>query len=645
MPQRNTKTNGPKIIELREKAGKTQYELADHILGLAKKKSRDNRGFPIEAVNKRTIENAEAGKNLTWPKIRAIAFGLGVDPEALILPDEPGLDPQLRESDTGSSQPGVVIEINVFISHSSADQGFVEQTLIPLLKKNGIEPWYSKNDIRTGDAWERKIVQSLETCNWFLVVMSPNAAKSDWVKTEVDWAIQNRAGRLVPVMISSCESQSIHLQLRRLQHVDFRQDITTATRKLLEAFGKEQDRPRTDSADAPSHEVVNFTAFIEERTRAFLSGTRGFVFDAIRDFQNQHSSGYFVIEGDPGSGKSTVLAQYVKQRGCIYHFNIRREGRNRVDDCLRNICAQVTNRHGLADVPFPTDSTRYANHFAQTLEKASAKVAPKEGIVIAIDALDEVDTSSQSPGQNILYLPTSLPSRVHVVLTTRHKRDLRLFTQSPQDGLDFSRQCLEQTDEDIRRYIRTFIDRPKVRAWMEGPQISAGEFVETLATKSERNFMYLAFVLPAIERGKYENLEIKDLPVGLRGYYNEHWQRMNISSEPEKIRIVYSICAFRRPISAELLAELAGLTGDKEHIVHQVIDDWYEFLHEDVVKGKRHYSVYHASFQDFLYEMPIVKIVGHQVVSGREMAKNTDKELGLKLYSGWKKKNDGESKT
>jgi len=30
--------------------------------------------------------------------------------------------------------------------------------------------------------------------------------------------------------------------------------------------------------------------------------------------------GYFTIEGDPGAGKSAILAEYVRRTGCIAHF-------------------------------------------------------------------------------------------------------------------------------------------------------------------------------------------------------------------------------------------------------------------------------------------------------------------------------------
>ena len=37
----------------------------------------------------------------------------------------------------------------VFISHSSKDRTFVEERLVPLLRRLGIGTWYARDDIRT----------------------------------------------------------------------------------------------------------------------------------------------------------------------------------------------------------------------------------------------------------------------------------------------------------------------------------------------------------------------------------------------------------------------------------------------------------------------------------------------------------------
>jgi hypothetical protein len=130
-----------------------------------------------------------------------------------------------------------VTERRVFISHSTKDRTFVEKHIIELLKSHGVDTWYSKDDIHTGERWERTIKHGLESCDWFVVVMSRASADSEWVKIELDWAMAERLQRIVPVLIDDCNPRQLHLGLPRIQHVDFHGDLEEGQRKLLALFG------------------------------------------------------------------------------------------------------------------------------------------------------------------------------------------------------------------------------------------------------------------------------------------------------------------------------------------------------------------------------------------------------------------------
>lgn len=126
----------------------------------------------------------------------------------------------------------------VFISHSSNDRDFVEQEIIAFLEKNGIATWYSKVDIQSAVEWERSILQGLQSTQWFLLVMSPRAASSEWVKDELHWAIDNRPQRIIPILIDDCDPRQFHIRIARLQYIDFRSDLDESRRRLLGIFQK-----------------------------------------------------------------------------------------------------------------------------------------------------------------------------------------------------------------------------------------------------------------------------------------------------------------------------------------------------------------------------------------------------------------------
>src|SRR5262245_13627806 len=105
----------------------------------------------------------------------------------------------------------------VFVSHSTQDRSFVEREIVRLLEKHGLDAWYSKDDIQTSAHWERDILAGLKSCEWFLVVMSPRSAQSEWVRDEVHWAIQHRGQRIIPVLMEACNLEDFHLRMPRIQ--------------------------------------------------------------------------------------------------------------------------------------------------------------------------------------------------------------------------------------------------------------------------------------------------------------------------------------------------------------------------------------------------------------------------------------------
>jgi tetratricopeptide (TPR) repeat protein len=125
----------------------------------------------------------------------------------------------------------------VFISHSTLDREFVEREIIPPLRTHGIETWYSTDNIRTAELWEKSIREGLKSCDWFLIVMSPNSVGSKWVPREMLWAMDRREGRIIPVLIETCAPEDLHLGLLAIQHIDFRHNLKKAQSELLSIWG------------------------------------------------------------------------------------------------------------------------------------------------------------------------------------------------------------------------------------------------------------------------------------------------------------------------------------------------------------------------------------------------------------------------
>lgn len=369
---------------------------------------------------------------------------------------------------------------------------------------------------------------------------------------------------------------------------------------------------------------LQFQSLIAEKTEGFVG--REFVFRAIQEFLQQQPNGYFIIEADPGVGKSAILAEYVRQTGCVAYFNVRSQGINRADDFLKSVCRQLIERYQLRyDLPLHPENTRDGNFLARLLTELAPKHSP---VVIAVDALDEVEMKSQTDGANVLYLPQSLPNGVYFILTKRQTY-VPLTVNKPYlfNLMEYGAESLQ----DVERYINQQVQKkPSLHQWVENQGQDTATFITTLAQKSDRNFMYLRYVLEDIESGAYQDLNLANLPQGLQQYYYQHWQRMGMTAKPlprTKIKIVYVLAEARKPVSSLLISQFAG---EDALTVQEVLDEWDQFLREEQIEGQTRYSIYHASFQDFLHRKEIVKKAGITIRDINTLiADNLAEELGL----------------
>ena len=127
----------------------------------------------------------------------------------------------------------------IFLSHSSEDRQFATR-IGGLLEAQGLPYWYSKRDVIGAQQWHDEIGKALARCDWFLLVLSPAAVASKWVKHELLYALQEKLyeEHIVVVDYQSAEYKKLSWTLRNFQWVDFRQDFADGCRELLRVWGR-----------------------------------------------------------------------------------------------------------------------------------------------------------------------------------------------------------------------------------------------------------------------------------------------------------------------------------------------------------------------------------------------------------------------
>lgn len=344
----------------------------------------------------------------------------------------------------------------------------------------------------------------------------------------------------------------------------------------------------------------SFDALIADKIRNFVG--RRFVFDALDEFLDKQDSGYFVIRGAPGIGKSAFMAKLVNERGYVHHFNIASQNIRSTRAFLENTCAQVIACYGLGYKELPQSAADDSGFLVQCLSEAAAKRKDKsQKIVVAIDSLDEADRLGLASTVNNLFLPHSLPEGVYIVLTTRPLADVRLEVARKQ-VLDLEANSVGNL-QDITEYIEAFMQRPAMQTRISTLGYKPDNFLAALRAKSQGNFMYLYHVLPDIEAGKLIPSSVDDLPDGLLDYYKRHWRQMRDGNEKDFDTLYEPIVCIlgvaQEPVTVQQIATWTKLSQGQ---VKTSIQLWREFLEEEQVENKHCYRIYHASFQDFLKE-------------------------------------------
>ena len=102
---------------------------------------------------------------------------------------------------------------HVFISYAREDQDYAHK-LENDLRKHGFQVWIDDR-LGSGDRWWQEIDRAIRACAAFVVVMTPNAEASTFVRKEIMWAIKQRKP-ILPLLLRGEEFS----ELIDIHHID-----------------------------------------------------------------------------------------------------------------------------------------------------------------------------------------------------------------------------------------------------------------------------------------------------------------------------------------------------------------------------------------------------------------------------------------
>jgi hypothetical protein len=315
-------------------------------------------------------------------------------------------------------------------------------------------------------------------------------------------------------------------------------------------------------------------------------------------------SGYIIVTGGPGSGKSHVLAQYAERREqrtgvpvLRYHCFASPEdaqGQERLERATfeRGLSDQITDRfRGLAG---ESDTEAWRPRPLDRLTQAAQRLAEQgRRLVCIVDGLDHA-ARAELGGHGLLgWFPRALPANVAVIVGTQ---------DHPRLPSHLRPGAAESTTIDVGRFspeeTRQYLDATGVceRAAWAGQQIELCERVQHVTQGLPLYLRYVARQLRAAVRGHWRQAVARLAPLGdagIEAYYDSLWP--DTKSRESEILTHLACCRF-----AVTPQELATIMGDADVSRHDVQDALDAVRHLLVVDTEGRRRVHHDSLAQFV---------------------------------------------
>jgi len=83
---------------------------------------------------------------------------------------------------------------------------FVTEQVIPALEESAIVSRLAETEPHPDEDWADEMHKFRQDAEWFLVIVSEASTKSDWIRGEVEWALQKRKGRTCGDPSGACQA-------------------------------------------------------------------------------------------------------------------------------------------------------------------------------------------------------------------------------------------------------------------------------------------------------------------------------------------------------------------------------------------------------------------------------------------------------
>ena len=403
---------------------------------------------------------------------------------------------------------------------------------------------------------------------------------------------------------------------------------------------------------------LDFTDYVNPRIQNFTG--RQWVFEKIHKWlSDPNSSRYFLLTGEPGSGKTAIAGQVYQRRlnqqaifknsianfpnathfcsasrstwvdpknfsesialqlSQIYEYaevllNI---GEKEVNICVQQNLGTVkdSTAQGVVINNLDVSGLRSGQEAFNRVVLDPLNTIYSNGfdkpITILVDSLDEALTfEGKKTIVDLLSAVQDLPEQVRFLLTSRPKIEALEPLQDCAVVCSLTMgEGLQHSQEDVNQYVWQALKQQPELVTQLAPNLPQGSFVTTVSAKSDGNFLYVTYLLKMLAQRPLEitKTTLEQLPNGLDGIYREFLYRL-VGKDKTTWRSQYAPVLGTLAIAQEALnrEQLARFTQRSKSEVVGVLKELQQFLDvdESLPASQCTYAIYHRSLANFLQD-------------------------------------------
>jgi len=395
----------------------------------------------------------------------------------------------------GTASRGVR-EGHVFLSHGGADTEPARR-LAEILRRNGVDVWFDKDDLRPGDPWMTALEDAISTASAMMVYIGPLGIQS-WVDREVRLGLvcntrDRHSFRFIPVLGEGADPAALPPFVQQQQYVDLRDSrrAPDEIRRLIEILRNPSGQSAIPAEYWATHSPFrSLQVFGPEDSWLFFGRDR----DTDELLARLGRAPTLAVIGNSGCGKSSLIQAAVipaLQRGRFRHGGnwvdswrtaVFRPSASPFEYLAEALPSQLTpelspkDRAEFLDYcknKLPEGRTALRNAIA-ALVKPAAPANARERVLLVADQFEEIFTLVDDDATRGRYIDSLLaaaqfdgPIPVHLILVMR---------------ADFYAHCLDHPNLsaclDTNLYNVPLVSPPQLREAIEKRLALAGAHAE-----------------------------------------------------------------------------------------------------------------------------------------------------------------------